>query len=399
MRKFLYNVKNKESKTFQSYIMAESISDAVVKLEKKGYTVLEIKETTDEKPSSFNDDNIYNLRISEFSLQEKKEFFNSFYHLYNSGVPVSEAIKLIINASSDKNVRDFCRLIIKRTEKGKSLKEALKNHSQYLGLAYTMLITAGEEAGKLPETIEGILKNIRIQEEIKSNLISALTYPCAILCLALAVALLFKFFILKVFANMASGIESSDIKALLVSAVIKIILVFAVLGFCVFNIYKNKKLLLEIKGFISKTFLLKNIMNNFYFANFFNVMALAYDAGVPISETLVLASSVVNVGHYQKKLKKASDMIKNGCNITTALASTDLFSNYAISQVSTGEQSGELDKMFKITANDYEQKLDNEIKVLMKLIEPALIVIVGFIAAIIAVKGYSAYYNGILSMF
>ena len=395
--KYFYNARNNNNEVVQGNITASSIADAATELERKGYTVLSIKEAepiSDSGISSFE----YSSKITEFTIQEKKEFFNSFYHLYNSGVSVLETFKLIIQSSSNSNIKNFCRLIIKKTEKGKSLKDALRNHTGYLGMAYTMLIAAGEEAGKLPETIEGILKNIQKQEEIRSNIISALTYPAAICSLALIVGMLFKFFIIKVFEQIGCS-GNICMKMLIISAIIKMAIVIGILIGIGIYIYKNKELTAKIRGFFANTFLFKNLVNNYYFTNYFYVMSLAYEAGVPITEAIVMSNSVVNIPSYKNKLKKAAEMVLNGCETATALATTSLFSGYAISQVSAGEKAGELDKAFRTVAFDYEEKTNTAIKVLLKLLEPLVMVIVGIIVAYIAIKGYSSYYNGLMNMF
>ncbi|MBQ9244789.1 type II secretion system F family protein [bacterium] len=399
MRRFLYSVKNKNNQTFQNYIYAHSIADAAVKLEKQGYIILEIKE--EEDSSSYSDNyTILNSSIPEFSILEKKEFFNAFFHLYSSGVPIVETFKSISTSTTNIHIKNFCNLIVKKTEKGQSIRDALNKYSKVLGIAYTMLIAAGEESGELEKTLGGIIKNINKQEEIKSNLISSLTYPILIFCLALAVGMLFKFFILKVFASMGSGgLCATQVKFLLIGAIIKIVIIFAMLIGAVIFIALNRPLLSKIRSFFANVKLFGNIIKNFYFANFFNVLALSYQAGIPISESLSLSNSVVNLDYCKAKLNKAFKMVQNGCNLSTALATTNLFSNYAMSQVAAGENAGELDKMLKTVAYDYEKKLDTAIKVVLKLVEPTMMILIGIFVAYVVVTAYKSYYSGLMSMF
>ena len=61
----------------------------------------------------------------------------------------------------------------------------MKPCTKTLGLAYTMLVVAGEESGKLEETLSGIVKNIVIQEKVKNDIISKATYPIIIFLLAI----------------------------------------------------------------------------------------------------------------------------------------------------------------------------------------------------------------------
>ncbi len=399
MKKFYYVALNKNNETIENSITAESLTSAVKKLERKGYTILDIKE--EKQISDYVEYKFYKqAKSAEFSIQEKKEFFNSFYHLYSSGVSVVETFKLIISSSNNKNIKGFCKLVVKKAEKGHSLRESLRNNSSFLGQAYTMLIVAGEESGKLAEITEGILKNIKKQEEIKSNIISSISYPVCVFSLALAVGMLFWFFILKVFASFADGgMCMSAVLKLLVFAIIKIIIVFAILISTVIYLCKNRAAASKVRSFFAGFGPIANLIKNFYFSNYFYVMALSYEAGVPLTEAISLSNSVINVTSYANQLKNAERMVQKGCKITPALASTNLFSNFAVSQIAAGEEAGKLDSMFKNIAFDYENKLDTAIKVMLKLVEPAMMIIIGAFVALIVVKGYNAYYKALLSMF
>ena len=397
MARFFYRVKNKQNKVAQGFINASGISEAALKLEKQGYTILEIKEEF--RNTLSNKGIILSDSILPFSLQEKKEFFNSFYFLYKSALPVLDIFKSIANSSTKQQVKLFSSYIVKKIEKGKSLKEAMANYSNVLGKAYTALIVAGEQAGKLDEILSDILINIKREEEIKSNLIAKLTYPTCIFFMAIAVALLFKFFILKAFSLMGTGVCFSALFMLLVTAIIKIIVIFAVFLAGCFYIYKNKRLFNHFISFILNIRIFGNLMKCYYFLNFFSVFSLAYSAGITSAESINLSASVINVPEINNKLKKAENMVYNGCEVATALGVTGLFSSYAMSQITAGEKAGELDKMLKTVALDYKNKLEVSMNVLLQVVEPIMLIFVGIIVAMVAVNGYKAYFGSLFSMF
>ena len=126
---------------------------------------------------------------------------------------------------------------------------------------------------------------------------------------------------------------------------------------------------------------------------------MAYDSGISAGESVNLANSVINIKEINAKIKKSADMILNGCKAGTALNVAGVFSSYAISQVSSGEEAGELDKTLRIIAKDYENKLDTSLKVIMKLVEPILLIFVGILVLNIVVTAYKEYYSGLMSMF
>ncbi|MCD7780396.1 MAG: type II secretion system F family protein, partial [Candidatus Gastranaerophilales bacterium] len=292
MSRFFYRVRNASGKILQDYISASSVADAAIKLEKKGCIVLEIKE--DKKDvNNFNFSNHAKLCI--LTLSEKKEFFNSFYFLYKSGLSIFEIFKSICNSSKNQAIIGLCRQVIKGVEKGKSLKESMKSCSNALGIAYTTLISTGEEAGKLEENLLSILKNVTRQEEIKSNLISSLTYPVSIFFLAIAVGLIFKFFVFEIFSQRTQGNTYVNIAGIASAAIIKILIIFAIIFTVIFFVYKNKNLRNSIIKFILNIGIFEKLLKNYNLLNFFSIRAMAYDSGIPVSESIMLANSVINI--------------------------------------------------------------------------------------------------------
>ncbi len=399
MSRYFYKAKDNNNVVTGS-VQASSFSEAAAILEQKNYVVIEIKEEINTKNISENV-SVKNVSNNDtaLSLKEKKEFFNAFYVLYKSGLSVFEIFQSMLSSTSNLKIRVLCKQIVKKIEQGKSIKEALKNNTKSLGLAYTMLIAAGEESGKLEQVLSTVLKNIKKQEEMKSNLISKLTYPVCMFFLSIAVALLFKFFVLKVFSMGGEGLAASEITGMLIGAIIKIIIIFAVLFTGLFYVYKNKNFMNKIIDFVLNLSVFGNLMKCYYFSNFFSVFGLAYEAGVPVSEALMLSNSVINIPKINNIIKKSEKMLINGSNLSTALGVTGLFSSYAMSQISAGEKAGETDKALKSISLDYENKMNLEIEVLLKLVEPMMIVIVGILVAAVAISGYRGYYNYLFSMF
>lgn len=394
MANFFYKAKDKNGKIAQGTFNATSLSDAANKLEQKGFVVLEIKEEIKKQTANFS--NIDFSQKTTLSIQEKKDFFNSFYSLYKSGSSVLQVFELIHDSTKSEKVKALCANILIGIKKGYSLKDSIKPCAKALGTAYAMLIVAGEESGKLEEILSSIIKNLITQEKIKNDVISKSAYPALMFFLAIFVALLFKTFIIEVFTQSASGAKVC-IASLALKAAIQIGIVFLAIAGVIYAIYKNKALLSKI---ISKLIAFKpigNLVRNYSYSNFFSVLTLAYSAGLSLAEALNLAASVVNMPEDARILKIASARVQQGCELTTALSATNLFSEYAISQISTGEKAGELEKMLHAVSYDYESKLRVSLEVILKLLEPMMIFAVGIIVLIVAINGYKSYYAFLFS--
>ncbi len=398
MSNYSYKAKNQYNEIIQGSINAQNITDAAVKLENQGYVVLEIKEFNEIKKhyvsSSFKN---YNNSLKPFSLQEKKDFISSFYSLYKSGLSVNEIFSSILNSSKNPNIKEFCARISHKTEKGYSLKEAIKNNRNILGNAYTALICAGEESGKLDKVLNNLIRNLEREEEIKNNIISAVSYPIFIIILGIFVFCLFNFFILQIFNFAAQG-EDYSIQETAISAGIKTAVIYLVLGTFVFIVYKMNLMMKFFNNVLYRIKPFNSLIKNYTYTNFFSIFGLAYAAGIPVAEAISLANTAINIAEEKLKLNKASDMIASGCEVTTAISVANVFPSSVISKISAGEASGELEESLIRISNDYENKLELEIKILIKLLNPIILVIVGIFVAFIMAKCYMNYFNSIFSI-
>ncbi len=396
MKNFYYKVKTLEGLIKTGYIKALNFEDAAKKLKKNNFTIIQINEQFSPNSKIQNINFISKEKV--LSIKEKLEFFNAFYSQYTSGISINEIFYSIMSSTSNPNIRGFCFQITKKLEKNLSLKETLINFQNALGPAYTALISAGENSGKLDTILSEIIKNIKKEEQIKRNLISSLSYPLTITCLAIAVLYLFNSFIFKVFDMIGTDICQSAIISLLIATIIKIIIFFFVSGTIIYSLLKNDKTKKIIINFIQSRKIILKVLKQYYFQSFFLILSLAYNAGIPPVESIYLANSVIKIKTINKKIEKAAKMISEGCTISTAFNIANVFSDFAMSQISAGENAGELDTMFKLAAEDYEHRIDLEIKVLTKIIEPLLLIVVGIFVAYIAYSGYSRYYNSLFSL-
>ncbi len=399
MARFYYKAKNKDGEIVSNHILAMDLSSAAEKLEREGLILLEINE--DKSISSFSS-KMTSRELSKkvvFTTKEKLEFFNSFLHMYNSGLSILQIFYAVFNSATNSKIKNLCSVIIKKVEKGYTLEEAFIGYESVLGFAYTKLIVAGEASGKLDKVLKKIVDGIKKEEKLKSNVISSMIYPISILALAIAVFLFFKFFVLKVFSMIGSSICSKTIIMLLISAIVKILVIFGIIVSVFCFIYFNKSIFKKFINFLSRFPGVSNLLKLYSFANFFSVLSLAYEAGVPISNSVEMAASVINAKKIKEQLYLAAKRIYNGCSVSTAFSVAQVFSSFAMSQISTGEQAGELEKMFAVVAIDYEKKLEMALNLIVQILKPLSIVIVGLFVLYVAITGYESYFNSLMGAY
>ena len=174
-------------------------------------------------------------------------------------------------------------------------------------------------------------------------------------------------------------------------------IIFGILYFIIFSIIKNKKLSKKAIDKFIKIKSIKEIIEIYYFTNFFYTFALASESGIAPSEAINLANKTINSKEINEKLNKTQKMLEDGCEVATALGVAGIFSDYAISQASSGEKTGELTTALEDIAKDYQETYTIKTNVLLKAIEPIMIIIAAIFILFICIKFYSTYFESLFS--
>lgn len=375
------------------FVEAKNIQDASKKLEDSGMVILELKEQNNLKT------NVYlNYELMPLTIKEKKDFYNSFYRQYKAGIPFHEIFNNIMSAASSANIKSLCFNIIKKLQKNSSIEDVFNYYSRYIGKTEATLIIAGEKSGKLEYILDKISQQVKEQEKLRAELISKATYPMIVFGLIIFSCLVFVFFVFPAF-NATIDHQDVDLKTLCIGALIKISIVAAIFGALILKVVKSRQLKRKFFDWVLGLKFLNPILVNYYFSNYFSTLSLAQDAGVPLDKSLELSYQTIDSFEINKKLNKAQKMILEGCEMATAFEVAGVFSEYAISQITTAQKVGELSKAFDDISQDYKKEYKTKIDAFVKFVEPIMLGIAALIILIIGIKMYSKYYETLFSLF
>ncbi len=338
--------------------------------------------------------------MKELNLSEKKQFFNSIESLYSAGFSYTEIFKTIESSSVNMNIKQLARIFKSGIDDGMPVTELMMKYQDIVGKQYAMLFCAGDKSGQVEDVVERIREDIKRTEKLKSSLIGALTYPVIMLLACIGVFIFCQSFFFKIFDVMyTAGICPTSKLVLFAGTVVKIVIVYALIFAGVYYIVTNKKMFAALMDYIVEKTPLASFINNIYFINFFYVLGASYNAGIPIMESVELASSLFKTKQSTLAMIRANNILKDGGDVTTAFISAQLFSPFALSQIATGEKTGRLGHAFNDIAKDYENQLQNFLSTFIAWLQPVTLLLVGIIVAYIAVTFYKKLYGGMFNMF
>lgn len=337
------------------------------------------------------------VKLSPLSLQELIDFTNTFQTLIQTGVPLIEGLVFLEKDAVSSRIRLLAKEIRKQIISGATFADTVSKYQEIFGSVYVGLTKAGEDSGEMEKTLDRLVELLKKQSAIKKRVIGTLMYPCFVIALAgfvVTVMLMFVFPTFKeMFDNAGAKLPIFTTICINLGEFLKefwyLTLIFpVVLGALAYAAYKNpisRKIIDEI---LLRIPLIGKMLKFSNFSNFFTVMNVAYEAGIPIVDCLYLANLTLDNWTLRKAVTDSIAKVQQGTHLSTSMRSANIFPSMVMFMVATGEQTGKLGEMLHQSVKFLDKELDNIIDALTALIEPLMLIVIGSIVMFLALALY-----------
>ena len=332
-------------------------------------------------------------------------FAKQFSTMLKAGLPVLNALNLLIEQTTSPNMKAVIEKIKKDLEAGNALSKCFENHPKVFDVVTVNLIKAGEASGKLDTFLERIVLSLEKREKIKSQIKSALFYPGVLFSVAILVTIFMLIKVVPVFVKMyeGMGVEIPGPTAAIMSAsafmrsfsgggLTLIFIVSFIFGFR-YLIKTNYNVRKAWHSFVFKIPLFGNLIKKSILARVSLVMGNLNQAGVDILESLDIAKSVTPNTIVIEAIENIKKGVFSGESLTVLFSKEKIFPPTFSQLISVGEQTGSLDSMFASVAKYYEEEFDTAVSNLSSLIEPIMIVFMGATIGGLMIALYSPIFN------
>jgi type IV pilus assembly protein PilC len=277
------------------------------------------------------------------------------------------------------------------------MSESLSRHPGVFNTLFVAMVKAGEISGNLNEILEELSSYLENLDDTRRKVKSAMNYPIFMIVFLICMLMVMLLVIIpkfsEVYAQLGAGLPAATRQMIDFSNWFGNNIGF--LSFVVFMVFSIIWLISKTQrgGFAIDSIKLKlpvfgSLMEQSILNKFCKTFGILIGAGVPVLETTALLRKVVDNRVYEKAIDDASDLIRDGYNISTALRRTEVFPSILLQLASTGEETGELDDLLDRAADYYRKQVDALVDRMTTLIEPLLILLVGAVIALMVVLTY-----------
>ncbi len=337
------------------------------------------------------------VKLRPLSLKEKIDFSSTYQTLAGAGVPVVESLLFMEQEASSARIRNLAKELRRHILAGSTFADTVKRYSEIFGQIFVGLTKAGEDSGEMETTMGRIIELLRKQEAIKGKVVGALMYPAFVVVLAVVVCIIMLTFVFPKFAEVfeSTGKEMPILTQLCINAGnfiteywYAVILMFVCLGFGIYYAFKWP----TSRNFLDKLSLqiplIGELLKFGAFSNYLAVLQVAYDAGVPIVNSLSLANLTVDNVLIKGAMNSAKLKVQQGLHLSAALRSTGVMPKMLLFMIQTGEQSGKLGSMLEQAVKFVDKELDKFVDKMTKAIEPIMLIVLGGIVLFFALALY-----------
>ncbi|MCD6472001.1 type II secretion system F family protein [Candidatus Aerophobetes bacterium] len=330
-------------------------------------------------------------------------FFRQFATLINAGLPMVQALDIMINQTQNTTLKTIAGEVKKDVEAGISLSEALSKHSKIFSSLSQNMIKAGEMGGVIDVVLLRLADYLEYTESIKRRMSSAMRYPIFVLFMAGGLIGILLFIVLPKMEVLFKESLHTKLPALTqfiltLSNVAKqkFYFIFLIVGIILLFYYFIKK---SVRGsYILDKIKLKlpvigKLFHEIALSRFARTLATLSDSGVPILDSIEMTGKMSENKFIEKATMEAKSSLKEGETLSAPLRKYTVFPPMVTSMISVGEKTGALDEMLNKIADFYDREVEVMVNSLASLIEPLLIIFLGATVGIVVVAMYLPYFT------
>lgn len=395
---FNYKAKDQLGNILEGTIDAPEESVAVDILHSKGYVVLSLTPIRKDVLSA----DIGQI-ISRPNVKDVVVFTRQLSTLVDADMPISEGLRTLAKQMEKPAFKKIIAEISEAVESGSSLSSALAKYPKLFSTFYVKLVQSGEISGKLHESLLYLADYLERSQGINSKIKGALAYPAFIVFALAAVTLIMVVYVLPQLLSIfnEAGVEDLPLTTralIIVTEFINKYLYFLVLGFLVL-VYVSWAYIKTPAGRVwldnakIKFPSLGTVIRNLYLARIAESLSTLIKSGIPILEALRITSDLVGNENYKKIMLAAEENVRGGGTISEVLAKHSEMPPLFTSMVAIGEKTGKLDFMLLHVSKFYKEESSTTIDSISQLIEPVLVLVLGFGVAILVSSILLPIYN------
>ncbi len=393
MSAFTYKATTREGKVVEGQIEAENERAVLVKLQDLGYLPLRITAGPKGGPSLFA------LGVSARHRRKVRTkdlllFTQELKTLLRAGLPLDRSLMILEQLTEKGVLQEVIHDVIGKIKGGKTLADAMAEHPDVFPKVYVNMIRAGESGGVVPQVLEEVSAYLERSVELRTYLATSLIYPVIVSSMMIVSLLVMFLFVIPKFAQIFESSRAPiplPMQALMTISdfftgwwwALLGVIVLAVLGFVRWHRTPRGRRIWDER--LLKTPVFGRLVSLVEVARFNRTLGTLLQSAVPLVHALTLVKEILNNQIIAESIEPIKNGVKKGDGLVGPMRKTGVFPPLSLHLIEVGEETGNLAAMLTQAAEVFENDARVEVKRLIGLFEPAMILLMGLVVGLIVI--------------
>lgn len=402
MPKYLYRAKDENGKNVSDQINAASKEAVVDQLQRKGYFIISVELIRKSPGSSAKKVVKSQYSHTGVKLDDILIFTRQLATMLEAGVTLIKSLDVIMTQVESRKLGEALREVHADVEGGKTLSDSLAKHPKIFSQFWVSLVEVGEASGTMPKILEKLAQYLEQQAAFRSTIISAIVYPAILFCVCIGAVAFFALFVgpkfKEIFDSMDADLPGITVTLLAIFEFIGnqfLFIIISVIGAVIaFKSYiKTKPGRLMFEKFMYSLPTFGSVYKLIVVEKFSSQLSILIDSGVPILYSLEITEKLVENLICGQVINDIRTEVREGKLLAEPMAESGFFPAMAVQMIKVGEETGELSKMLKHVSAFYQRNVEAFMKRFGTMIEPFMLVFMGFIIGTIVLAMFLPMFN------
>ena len=385
MPAFQYIALNSQGKEVKGISEADSARQLRQILRDQELTPMEV-EPTNKQFDKGDNRNVFSLFAPKLKALDRVLFTRQLSTLLASSMPIEESLNAIAQQNEKQSNKALIMGVRSRVLEGNSLAQSLLEYPSSFSDLYCSSVAAGEQSGFLDQVLDNLSNYLEREHESYRNVEMALMYPIILLVVAFAIVGALMVYVLPdmidVIENTGQTLPWATTLLIGITELMKsfwwvLLSGLLAISLIVRGLLNQQKVRLIWDAYKFFLPIIGKIIRSSNSARFSNTLSILTRSGIPLVDSMKIASEVVANKALQTDLREATQDVVEGKSLRESLESISYFPPMMIHMIGSGEQSGELDRMLERIADYQQAEVERLVSTLVKLFEPAMMIIMG----------------------
>jgi general secretion pathway protein F len=383
---FAYTCIDSSGQDSKGILSATNRTDAMAQLRIRGLTVVELAEREKKQRrefslrKGFNDQDVYNM-ARELST------------LHRSGIRIDKAFELLIHSTVKEELKNILTLALADIKAGGSIAQAFEKTGRFNPFMISM-IHVGEAVGDLQAAFENVAQYMKFQLQFKAEIRNAMTYPIFLVGASLLTfVFIFNFIVPRFFSIFGTNKAMLPLPAKILYTMsgwftftnLGIMALLAVAVYAARKLYPAKIKLPSLQGYLTHIPVVGSLILHLELSRFSYSMYSMLQSGVEFIKALKMSATVIQNKRIQGPVASLVGQIKEGKKIADVFSQVHFLPEIVPNMLRVGEESGSLKEIFFELYQIFDERFKNNIKRVLNLLEPVIIVVMGLMVGFIVI--------------